>query len=98
VPSALAEVRNELTFADVPLKLSDIGGDLISRGGMRLDHLSARESSRSAHAKCFGYVQTHDQKPRRQLWELMKRNPRCHTSRGACSDEILSKKVDTAPK
>ena len=25
-----------------------------------------------AEAKCFGYVQTYDQKPRRRLWDLMK--------------------------
>jgi len=23
-------------------------------------------------AKCFGYVQSYDEKPRRRLWELMK--------------------------
>ena len=99
MPSTLAEVRNELAVvADVHLKLSDVGGYLMSRAGIRLDHLSARVRSRSAAAKCFGYVQTYDQKPRRRLWELMKFNPRRYTSHGACSDEILSRKIDTAPK
>jgi hypothetical protein len=30
------------------------------------------EDSEAPSAKCFGFVQTYDEKPRRRLWELMK--------------------------
>jgi hypothetical protein len=31
-----------------------------------------QEEAEVPPAKCFGFVQTYDKKPRRQLWELMK--------------------------
>jgi len=32
----------------------------------------ARNTNDVPSAKCFGFVQTYDEKPRRRLWELMK--------------------------
>ena len=34
--------------------------------------LKTAESATNSAPKCFGFVQTYDQKPRRRLWELMK--------------------------
>ena len=35
-------------------------------------HFAARAEDETPSAKCFGSVQTYDDKPRRRLWELMK--------------------------